>query len=188
MKRQIFILLYTLYKNLPQPPFPLTPFPMKNISLANSAVGVYHSQMQARAYVDGSYNSVTNTIKWGYIIVDGDNDCAEILHSDVGMLTDHPYCEGWQIAGELIAAAKAAKWAAANSTKIDIYYDYIGIYNWVKDIFGAKAPPWKAKKEYVIKYRERMKKCQPYIRGFHKVESHSGNYWNDYIDSRLRQL
>lgn len=144
--------------------------------------------MRALAYVDGSYNSETDTLKWGYVIVDEDNEYAEIIHTKVGMLSGHPYCKGWQIAGELIAAAQAAKWAAANSKKIDIYYDYIGIYNWVKDIFGAKDAPWKAKQEYVIKYRERMKKCKPYIGKFHKVESHSGNYWNEYIDKRLREL
>jgi len=124
-------------------------------------------------YVDGSFSE--ERVKWAMVIVDGDS----LIHEDAGIL---PKClnEHGQIVGELNGAVLAVVWAYKNNCKVRIFYDYLGIEKWATG-------EWKANKEATQKYAEYMQKHAPkYVDSFVKVKSHSGDYWNDYVDELIR--
>lgn len=129
-------------------------------------------------YVDGSYDETLNRTKWAFIVVK--NNAA--LATGKGGLTGHSFCEGRQIAGELMAVGAALRYAKANKVKLNVFFDYQGVYMWVIDLFDQTRKPWKANKEYSIRYRQRVAEEQRYINSFTHVKGHSGNTWNEFVD------
>ncbi|MBO1695268.1 ribonuclease H1 domain-containing protein [[Clostridium] symbiosum] len=125
------------------------------------------------AYVDGSYDDSLKKYSFGCIFLTPSGDiikeCGNGDHS--ASLAIH------NVAGEMLGAMFAVKWALANSyPEIEIRYDYEGIEKWISG-------EWKAKNELAVKYAEAMKKWQDSITIiFTKVEAHSNNKYNDMAD------
>ena len=62
---------------------------------------------------------------------------------------------------------------------VDVFFDYAGIENWATG-------RWQAKNEFTQVYARFVQMCDIIIR-WHKVKSHSGNYWNDRADELAKQ-
>ena len=125
------------------------------------------------AYVDGSYNPDLNRYAYGCIIVDND----EVLTELSGSGNDPEVAKIRNVAGGMLGARNAVKWAGSNGyDSIRIYYDYMGIEMWAT---GG----WKAKNEYTKGYRDYMNRASSAIRiSFEKVAAHTGDKFNEMAD------
>lgn len=124
-------------------------------------------------YVDGSYDDTLKKYSFGCIFLTPSGDI--IKESGNG---DNPASLAIRnVAGEMLGAMFAVKWALANGySEIEIRYDYEGIEKWVSG-------EWRAKNELAVKYAESMRKWQDSIRIlFSKVAAHSNNKYNDMAD------
>lgn len=126
-------------------------------------------------YVDGSWDG--KFAKWAFIIWDFEH---VRIGQGSGKILDPKINTGRQIGGECEAVIQGIKWCEERNFKADIYYDYIGLHNWIADIFNKK--PWDTKRDYTKKYRDFMLNHQKYINKMIKVKSHSGNFFNDEVD------
>jgi ribonuclease HI len=85
-----------------------------------------------------------------------------------------------QVAGELFATGHALNWCKAQGhALVDVFYDYYGIEKWATGEWRAKQP---LTQRYVA-----------FVRGlplrilWRKVQSHTGNRWNDYADELAKR-
>lgn len=122
------------------------------------------------AYVDGSYNQDTGYAGYGVYIKDGDK---EHIFYDRFKLT----AGGNNAEGEVAASLVAAKYAVENNKPITIYFDHLGIQNWVDGT-------WKRNTPYTIGYHNEMNNM---IRNgldvkFCHTKGHSGILGNEYVD------
>lgn len=123
-------------------------------------------------YVDGSYRQVSS---WSFVIIDK----GTVLHESSGVLTGD-INKHRQIGGEMESVKKALDYAIHNQFKIRVFYDYIGLYKWVADIWNE--PIWRAKTHYTKVYRDYVLKRADFLHSMVKVKSHSGEKWNEYVD------
>ena len=126
------------------------------------------------AYVDGSYEDSIKKYAFGCVLIT--QDAGIVRYSGNG---DNPASLAIRnVAGEMIGAMFAVKWAALKSyQEIEIRYDYEGIEKWVS---GA----WKAKMELTAKYAAYMRNMSKKIKiKFCKVTAHSNNQYNDEADA-----
>ncbi|MDB1934012.1 hypothetical protein PMY12_08815 [Clostridium tertium] len=81
------------------------------------------------------------------------------------------------VAGELLGAIEAMKWALSNRIKdINIYYDYEGIERWALGI-------WKTNKKGAKEYKEFFDSIKEVLNiNFIKVKAHSGVKYNEEAD------
>lgn len=128
-----------------------------------------------QVYVDGSWKpKLPKYAGWAFIIF---NDKDELLGYDNGVVE----CKSRQIDGELISTIKALNYIKENISKysrIELYYDYIGIEAWVSG-------KWKAKSEISKDYINYIKDLGNIIDKvkFIKVKSHVGeSEGNDLAD------
>lgn len=130
-----------------------------------------------RAYVDGSYFKEEGKYSYGCVII---HDGKEVRLKGVG--TNEEYAAMRNVAGELLGAIEAVKWAHGNGhDSIIIYHDYEGIERWAN---GS----WKANKEGTMEYVEFIKKYRKHIDiDFEKVAAHSGDFYNDEADRLAKQ-
>lgn len=134
--------------------------------------------MKVTAYVDGSFDPSVGKYAFGCIILSGEEKLAELCGSG-----DSP--EGVKqrnVAGEMIAAMLAVKWALKNGCDgIDIYYDYTGIENWA---MGR----WKTNNDLTRKYKETMMSWGQRVKiSFHKVAAHTGDRYNEEVDKLAKK-
>lgn len=125
------------------------------------------------AYVDGSYDDSLKKYAFGCVFLTPSGDT--IKESGNG---ENPAPLAIRnVAGEMLGAMFAVKWAIANGyPEIEIRYDYEGIEKWVEG-------DWKAKNELAIKYTNAMNEWKKSIRiFFSKVAAHSNNKYNDMAD------
>lgn len=129
--------------------------------------------MQAKAYVDGSFNPALGRYAYGLVCFHPDGETEEYCGS--GNSPDA--LAQRNVSGEMIASMLAAKWAILNGySELEIYYDYVGIEAWVT---GA----WKAKNELTQKYRDAMRGWQNKIKiSFVKIPAHTGDRYNEMAD------
>ncbi|MEM1009146.1 MAG: RNase H family protein [Myxococcota bacterium] len=121
-------------------------------------------------YVDGSY--IRGKIGYGLVILTPDE---RILHQGSGAIRAPDLQQQRQVSGELIATQYGLLWCAErNIQHLDIFYDYIGIEKWAT---GG----WRAKQNLTQTYKEFVRAC-PLKITWHKVASHTGNTWNEYVD------
>lgn len=87
-----------------------------------------------------------------------------------------------QVTGEIFAVMFGINECLEREIKeIEIYFDYLGIREWVT---GA----WKAKNTQTQNYRDLMRDVQKEIDvRFIKVKAHSGNYFNDLADRLAKE-
>ncbi len=136
---------------------------------------------QIIAYVDGSYNDISEEYGSGVVIMfNGET----IEMSEKG--SDKEMASMRNVAGEVVGATLAMDWCEENIKKsagfvLTIYYDYTGIENWA-------LANWKTNKEGTRKYKERAQDfMKSYVLRFVKVKAHSGDRYNDRADQLAKQ-
>jgi ribonuclease HI len=124
------------------------------------------------AYVDGSFSEDIGAYSFGCVILAGDK-----IERLSGSNIDQSAVTMRNVAGELLGAMTAIKWAYENKySKIIIFHDYEGIAKWITG-------EWKAKQEATKKYIEFVTKYKKYIDiGFSKVAAHTGVIYNEEAD------
>lgn len=144
-------------------------------------------------YVDGSFNSKTNTYGWAYAIFSNgfknEDGTPGLMFSDFGSGTGSAV-EMRNVAGELSAAMRAVKYLYNNhggitdvKLNVTIIYDYEGIEKWITG-------EWKTKKLFTKQYVEFMKK---YLDGgrlnvsFLWTRGHIGVEGNEFVDGLAKQ-
>ncbi len=125
------------------------------------------------AYVDGSYEPSVNRYAFGCVLI----EAGETVDTLSGSGNDPEVAKIRNVAGEMLGAMNAVKWAKARAyEKITIFYDYSGIEMWAT---GG----WKAKNEYTKGYADYMKKSRESIKiCFEKVKAHTGITFNEMAD------
>ncbi|MDX2063871.1 MAG: RNase H family protein [Bacteroidia bacterium] len=130
--------------------------------------------MSLSVYVDGSW--VAGGVGYGLVILEGDT----IRFEACGPISEADSAGTRQVAGELFAVGHALRWCKAQGIgQVGVYYDYYGIEKWATG-------EWKAKQPLTQRYREFVRGCGITIR-WHKIEAHSGNRWNDYVDGLAKR-
>ncbi|MDO4803254.1 MAG: ribonuclease H family protein [Lachnospiraceae bacterium] len=130
------------------------------------------------AYVDGSYDPHTGRYAFGCIMITPSGE--EIRES--GSNDNEETKQLRNVAGEMLGAMYAVKWAEVNGFQsIDLYYDYEGIERWA-------AHEWKANTELTKKYADFMDDSARAITiRFHKVAAHTGVKYNEEADQLAKR-
>lgn len=127
----------------------------------------------AIAYVDGSYLHSQKKFSFGAVIIyNGEEKHFKAAFSDNTLASMR------NVAGEIKGAEFVMRYCVENDiSHVDIYYDYEGIEKWCN---GA----WQANKDGTKAYKRFYDECSEKISiSFHKVKGHSGNKYNDLVDS-----
>lgn len=135
------------------------------------------SETEAVAYVDGSYNVLTEEYACGVVLF---SNGEEIHISEKG--EDDSVRSMRNVAGEILGAKRAMEYCVANGIKsLSIYHDYQGIASWC---LGE----WKTNKDGTIAYKQYYDsiKNQLEVR-FVKVKGHSGDQYNDLADELAKR-
>jgi ribonuclease HI len=126
-----------------------------------------HNICDYQVYVDGSYRN--GIVSYGAIILKNSSEIKRMA----GIVNG--YAEMNQVAGEIYAAIEAIKWCESNNiNEISVFYDYDGIRKWATG-------EWKTKNSLTKEYQKFIQGTQLKI-NWHKVDSHSGNFWNEETD------
>lgn len=125
------------------------------------------------AYVDGSFEKSIGRYAFGCVILTPDGQ--EIRRSGSG--SDPAGVAIRNVAGEMLGAMNAVKWARENDyPAVEIRYDYEGIEKWVTGVWRAKTP-------LTSKYAAHMQEAGNKIRiSFCKIAAHTGNHYNEEAD------
>lgn len=125
-----------------------------------------------KAYVDGSYSDIYNIYSYGVVII---YNKSIIRFSGKDSRKENITMRN--VAGELLGAIEAIKWAINNDIKkICIYHDYEGIEKWANG-------QWKATKEGTKEYKRFVELARNIIQvSFEKVKAHSGVRYNEEAD------
>ena len=127
-----------------------------------------HSRVH-QIYVDGSF--LNDSAGYGAVILKN----GQVFEEMSGPVSAAFTQDTRNIAGELVAAEKAIQWCQENSVKeVSIFYDYKGIEKWASG-------EWKTKNPLTRRYAEFVRDCGIDIQ-WHKVDSHTGNRWNERAD------
>lgn len=135
--------------------------------------GMPVSSSKVIAYVDGSYEDKLKKYSFGCIII---TPSGEVI-KESGNGNNPASLAIRNVAGEMLGAMYAVKWAMINGYKeIELRYDYAGIEKWVQG-------EWRAKNELVQKYAAAMNEWKKNIHiSFLKIAAHSNNKYNDMAD------
>ncbi len=129
---------------------------------------------QYEIYVDGSF--INGATGYGAVILKN----GKVVDELYGTVAASEVNNTRQVAGELIAVKKALKWCVEHSiTEVSIYYDYFGIEKWAT---GS----WKTNQPLTQEYARFVRECPIKIQ-WHKVDSHTGNRWNDRADALAKK-
>ncbi len=123
------------------------------------------------AYVDGSFNKITNEYSFGAILF-YDNKKLIFKKKFNDEFSQYRNVSG-EVRGSSFIIYKAIK---LGLKEIDLFYDYKGIEEWY-------VGNWKANNDLTKKYQNFSKECSgKIIVNFHKVESHTGVKYNEEVD------
>ncbi|GFZ87322.1 hypothetical protein GCM10008018_36950 [Paenibacillus marchantiophytorum] len=124
------------------------------------------------AYVDGSYSENLKIFSYACVFLDG----KETTISGTGNNKDNISMRN--VAGELLGAMEAIKWAIKEKyEEIIIHYDYEGIEKWANGLWKANKEGTQYYKNFIIENRNIIKIS------FKKVKAHSGDKYNEIVDS-----
>lgn len=141
---------------------------MNEISKIAQSAGRYE------IYVDGSF--INGSTGYGVVVLKSGEVVAELSGSVPELVVDGSR----QVAGELVAVKEALKWCQQRSiSEVWIYYDYYGIEKWA-------TRQWKTNVPLTIEYAKCVNECRIKIH-WRKINSHSGNRWNDRADLLAKQ-
>ena len=125
-------------------------------------------------YVDGSY--IDGATGYGAVVLEN----GKVVDELSGPVDASDVDGTRQVAGELVAVKEALNWCLKHSVKeVSIYFDYLGIEKWATG-------QWKANQPLTKEYARFVTKCPINIR-WHKVDSHTGDRWNDRADALAKQ-
>lgn len=125
------------------------------------------------AYVDGSFEKSIGRYAFGCVLLTPDGQ--EIRESGSG--SDPAGVAIRNVAGEMLGAMNAVKWAQENGyPAVEIRYDYEGVEKWVTGVWRAKTP---LTSKYAVHMQEAGKKIQI---SSCKVAAHTGNHYNEEAD------
>ena len=125
------------------------------------------------AYVDGSFEKSIGRYAFGCVLLTPDGQ--EIRESGSG--SDPAGVAIRNVAGEMVGAMNAVKWAQENGyPAVEIRYDYEGVEKWVTGVWRAKTL---LTSKYAVHMQEAGKKIQI---SFCKVAAHTGNHYNEEAD------
>lgn len=134
------------------------------------------TKLAVRVYVDGSCLMPGERVGYGAVVLVG----TEIAYACCGPVSAEQAAGTRQVAGELFAAGHALNWCKAKGFPlVDVYYDYLGIEMWAT---GG----WKAKQPITQRYAK-FARALPFRVLWHKVKSHTGDKWNDYVDDLAKR-
>ena len=130
------------------------------------------------AYVDGSFEKDSGVYGYGVVFIEKNGNIEEYFDSGRA----ESYQSMRNVSGEILGALKATSLAVEKGySSIAIFHDYQGIASWAKG-------EWKCNKEKTIEYREKMLEFQKKLKiSFHKVQAHSGDYFNERADLLAKQ-
>nr|WP_314634237.1 ribonuclease H family protein [uncultured Oribacterium sp.] len=150
-----------------------TLLPVKDGSLSAIEELFQSTKTDCIAYVDGSFEKDNGVYGYGVVFIEKNGTIEE--HFDSGR--EESYQSMRNVSGEILGALKAASLAVEKGySSIAIFHDYQGIASWATG-------EWKCNKEKTIEYREKMLEFQKkLIISFHKVQAHSGDYFNERAD------
>jgi len=127
-----------------------------------------------QAYTDGS--CLEGAIGYGVVILKDGNPVAQLS----GPVEEEGLQGMRQVGGEVQAIYEAIGWCQQNGAEAAaVFYDYAGLEKWATGEWQAKNPATRA-------YAEFMREC-PISISWQKVESHSGDRWNDQADQLAKQ-
>lgn len=130
-------------------------------------------------YVDGSYNKDTEKYSYGVVVVKDD----VIQYIESGAAMDKSAKSIRQIAGELKGAIRAAEYALEHKQdKVVIFHDYEGISHHATGFWERREESSKA---YYKKMHELMEQGLKII--FVKVDSHTGDIYNELVDEKCKE-
>ena len=138
---------------------------------AKEAAGVVEvPENMVIAYVDGSFEKSIGRYAFGCVLLTPDGQ--EIRESGSG--SDPAGVAIRNVAGEMLGAMNAVKWAQENGyPAVEIRYDYEGVEKWVTGVWRAKTP-------LTSKYAAHMQEAAEQIKiSFCKVAAHTGNHYNE---------
>lgn len=132
---------------------------------------------EIKAYVDGSFSEAMAKYSYGCIIL-YDNEIIKLSGSG----NNEKYVSMRNVAGELLGAMHAIKWAYDNKCdSITIYHDYEGIERWANHTWKTNKAGTKYYSEFIMKYRNYLKI------NFVKVQAHSGDCYNEEADKLAKE-
>lgn len=127
-----------------------------------------------KVYVDGSYNYEKNIGGYGLVFVKNDT----VIYEDYETIYNQDFLTLNNISVELVAAVRAVETAIAMKVheSVTIYYDYVGIANFLrKDVRNDS--------DIIMRYREKMLAYQNDIKiDFHRIRGHSGDEYHNMAD------
>jgi len=122
-----------------------------------------------QAYVDGS--CLADAVGYGVVILREGEPVAELS----GLVEDETLLGMWQVGGELQGVYEAIEWCLADGVaEVSVHYDYAGLEKWATGEWAAQEAATRA-------YAQFIRDCPLAIR-WRKVDSHSGDRWNDRAD------
>lgn len=125
-------------------------------------------------YVDGSF--INGATGYGAVVLED----GKVVDELSGAVDASEVNETRQVAGELVAVKEALNWCCEHSVdEVSIYYDYLGIEKWA-------TRQWKTNQPLTKDYARFVAECPIKIH-WHKVDSHTGNRWNDRADALAKQ-
>lgn len=130
-----------------------------------------------KAYIDGSYNDKTKEYSFGgVLVVNG------VEHHFKKKFAPDEYSELRNVAGEIRGAGFIINYAINLGLKhLHIFYDYLGIEKWYDQ-------SWKANSIVAVRYQEFAAEAKKKIQiEFHKVKSHTNDYYNDLADRLAKE-
>lgn len=129
------------------------------------------------AYIDGSYDVKTGCYSFGAVLW-MDNTIYQFKKK---YMPDE-YSALRNVAGEIKGAGFIMQYAIHHGIKhLHIYYDYLGIEKWCTQQWQAKSSIAKEYVRFCLEIKDKLQIT------FHKVKSHTNNYYNDMADRLAKE-
>lgn len=142
-----------------------------------SARGEAAGPATVRAYVDGSFDSVSFRYSCGVVILEAGEDGDRIIAEFNEAFDDPEAAKHRNVAGEVMGSTRAIEYCLAHDIdSIEIYHDYEGIGAWADRRWKANNPLTQGYRDFVAEARKSMDIS------FIKVRGHSGDKYNDMAD------